>query len=240
MTVLLPDGMTVFEFVGLLGVVVYVCAYAALQLGFIRGNGYWYPSLIISAACCMLFSLYKDFNIASATIQLFFIGISLVGLTRRFLLNHRIRFSEEEAALVGTRLADLPRASARRLFDAGHWITAPRGTVITHQDEPVTNLVYLHDGTVDVRVDGETIGQCARDSFVGEVTALSGSPATATAIVRDHAVLFSISAERLRIMAARDRELGAALQTAFSADMRSKLTASNQTIARRRAPATAA
>jgi len=74
--------LTVFEISGLLGVAVYVSIYAALQLGQIDGNSLRYTLLNGTAASLVLISLWQDFNLASALIQITWISISVVGICR--------------------------------------------------------------------------------------------------------------------------------------------------------------
>ena len=81
------------DFVGLVGVLLYIGAYAAMQFGFLRGQTYAYAALNALAAGCVLLSLQEQFNLSSAIIQMFWILISLAGMLRLFSLSHRIRFS---------------------------------------------------------------------------------------------------------------------------------------------------
>ncbi|WP_306117872.1 MULTISPECIES: cyclic nucleotide-binding domain-containing protein [unclassified Roseitalea] len=236
MTPWIPETVAVYQMVGLFGVALHVGAYAALQLGAVRGNGYTYPTVIIAAACCMLLSLWRDFNLASAVIQCFFITISLLGLTRRFILDRRVRFSADEKALLASKFADLPRHAARRLFDAGHWIDVEPGSVLATEDQPVANLLYLKQGRADVISGGKRIGECLPGTFIGEVTALTGTPATATVVAATAATVFAIDADRLRRLTGRDRELRNVVGQAFAADMRAKLHLSNRAQAARPSP----
>lgn len=73
---------TVFEISGLLGVALYVGNYGALQLGLLDGNSMRYTILNGSAASLVLISLLQDWNMASALIQIMWIGISIVGICR--------------------------------------------------------------------------------------------------------------------------------------------------------------
>ncbi|OED36588.1 hypothetical protein AB833_26615 [Chromatiales bacterium (ex Bugula neritina AB1)] len=70
------------DIAGLLGVLLYIGSYMALQLGYLDGNSLKYSVLNGFAATFVLLSLLKDFNLASALIQLVWITISLGGMYR--------------------------------------------------------------------------------------------------------------------------------------------------------------
>ena len=73
---MLPTVMS--DVAGVSGVALYLGAYAALQLGFLRGRGLVYPALNFLAAGLVLISLATDWNAYAATIQISWIVISLV------------------------------------------------------------------------------------------------------------------------------------------------------------------
>ena len=75
-------GDNFYDVVGLLGVLFYVTSYSALQFGKLDGNSVYYCILNGIAASLVLVSLTKDFNLASAIIQIVWISVSLCGLVR--------------------------------------------------------------------------------------------------------------------------------------------------------------
>ena len=61
---------------------VYIGSYGALQLGQLDGNSLKYSLLNGIAAVLVLISLYKNFNLASACIQVVWISVSIAGIYR--------------------------------------------------------------------------------------------------------------------------------------------------------------
>ncbi|MEO0820107.1 MAG: cyclic nucleotide-binding domain-containing protein [Pseudomonadota bacterium] len=220
---------TLPHIVGLFGVGLYLGAYFLLQIGAIRGQTYTYAALNLVAASCVLFDLYlQDFNLASALIQISWIVISLIGILRLFLISHRLEFAFEEKRFVASKLPDVPKHEARRFLDNGFWIDGLPGTVLTRQDEHVTELSYLYDGAASVSLNGQVIAYCPRDSYVGELTSLTGDPATATVELVAPSRYFSISVDRLQRLAKRSPELRQALERGFAQDARRKLIQANE------------
>lgn len=73
---------TFYDVAGLFGVLFYVGSYGALQLGRINGNALLYSGLNATAAIFVLISLYKNFNLASALIQIVWVSVSVAGACR--------------------------------------------------------------------------------------------------------------------------------------------------------------
>ncbi|WP_415912254.1 CBU_0592 family membrane protein [Neptuniibacter sp. QD37_11] len=68
--------------IGLIGTALYIISYTLLQLGKLDGNGRAYILYNLGGAICVSISLIHNFNLASLTIQLFWIAISIVGLIK--------------------------------------------------------------------------------------------------------------------------------------------------------------
>lgn len=75
--------MDFYTAAGIAGFLAYVVAYGLLQVGRLDGNGVPYTLLNILAATLVLVSLLRDFNLASALIQVTWISLGLVGLLLR-------------------------------------------------------------------------------------------------------------------------------------------------------------
>ena len=70
------------DFVGFLGVGLLIGAYGALQLGKIKAEAPVYSLANAAAAALILVSLFYTPNAASFVIEIFWLGISLIGLWR--------------------------------------------------------------------------------------------------------------------------------------------------------------
>ena len=113
--------------------------------------------MLVALSNCVLASLIHSFNLSSAIIQVAWITISVVGITRMAFVNLRLRFTEDERAFVEDMLKGLPLAQARMLLDTGFWVGAEPGSVLTVQGKPVDHLCYLASGKAEVLVDGKLV-----------------------------------------------------------------------------------
>ncbi len=76
------ENFSVFEMAGIVGVLLYLGSYAALQFQVISATGIKYPILNFLAASAVLISLFESFNLSSALIQISWIAISAYGITK--------------------------------------------------------------------------------------------------------------------------------------------------------------
>jgi hypothetical protein len=91
-------GFSTLEIAGLVGVALYICGYGALQIGFLRSDGYLYTVVNGFAAGFVLLSLMQDFNLSSAIIQTTWIALSIIGITRLYFIKNGLRFTADERA----------------------------------------------------------------------------------------------------------------------------------------------
>jgi hypothetical protein len=75
-----PDPFTI---AGIVGAAVLIVAYLANQLRWLRSEHFLYPLLNLVGAALIMLSFYSEWNLPSAVIEVFWIGISLIGLFRR-------------------------------------------------------------------------------------------------------------------------------------------------------------
>ena len=141
-----------YEIAGFLGVAFYLGSYAVLQLGLISGRGYLYAGLNLVGASLLLFSLFKEWNLFSAIIQISWIALSTIGIARVYFLNSVTRFTEAEQAIVDTVMPQLSKLDARAVLKLGYWTEAAPGLELTEEGAPVVNLAWVHEGAVGVEV----------------------------------------------------------------------------------------
>ncbi len=221
------DQAVFYEAAGLAGVAFYLGSYAMLQAGLVKGNGYTYAVLNLVAATLVLMSLFNGWNLWSAIIQISWITISVVGMTRVWILTRGLRFTAEEDELRHRHFSHMRRLDAKRFFQAGAWHDGVPGDPLTTAGEPVTQLSYITDGGVDIIVGGHTIATAGSGEFIGEMACLSRGPASATVQINQPSRCFAISSDALHRLIRRNGEIEAHLEAAFSHNIRAKLVATN-------------
>jgi len=213
----------VLEAAGLLGVILYVGAYAALQSGLLRSNGYAFAAANLAAALLVLLSLTSDFNLSAAISQIVWIVISVFGLVRMAVLERRARLNEEERAFMAAKFPTMSRSMARRFLNAGDWYDAKAGTLLVTEGERLGGLIYLASGEAEVTLRDRPIAQCVPGSFIGEMSCFDGSPANATVSLQVPSRYFLIRTQALNRLCARDLDMRRTVENGVGNDTRRKL-----------------
>lgn len=218
-----PSTAHILEAAGLLGVISYIGAYAALQSGLLRSNGYAYAGANLAAASLVLLSLTSDFNLSAAISQIVWIIISVFGLVRMVVLEHRARLNEEERAFMATKFTTMSRSMARKFLNAGNWYDAKAGTLLVREGERLGGLIYLASGQAEVTLRERPIAQCLPGSFIGEMSCFDGSPANATVTLQQPSRYFLIRTEALNRLCAHDLDMRRTVENGVGIDTRQKL-----------------
>jgi hypothetical protein len=217
-------GFDSFQIAGLIGVAFYLGSYAALQIGFLKGGGYLYTLVNGLAASFVLISLFRDFNLSSAIIQIAWIVLSIIGLSRLYIVRNALRFSEEERFLIDQKLPGVDNDIAKRFLKAGEWIDVPEGAQVIAQDEPVSHLYFVRAGSAQIICNGVNVAERNEGAFLGEITCFTGSPATGTVKMSQPTQCFRIAVEALRDIAPNQSTLRNRLEETIACDLRAKLS----------------
>ncbi len=157
--------------------------------------------------------------------------VCIILLARPWLQGDSARFAPEERGMLTSLLVGVSRTSARHLIDQGMWLTGKAGDVLTREGESVDHLYYLAEGEARVMSMGRQVGTCRAGDLVGELTVLSGEPASATVILSTSARFWCASAEALKPYVDTHEDIRQAIDHGFAAALKAKLRASNRTIA---------
>ena len=220
-------GIPWSDFLGIVGVFLYIGSYFGLQAGLVKGQGYLYAALNTSAACCVLLSLSEHFNLSSAIIQITYIGISVFGMVRFYLLTRRIHFTDEERIFLNVVAPNLPKFQARQLLDLGTWRTDLPNALLTEQGKALSHLFFLFDGAADVTVSGRTVAQLGPPSLIGEMSCLTGMPASASVVLTEQSRLFAVEVKTLNDFLARNLAVRHELEGRFANQIGEKLIRAN-------------
>ena len=69
--------------IGLIGVLIYVVGFFLLCSGRLNSTQPTYFCLIVAASSCVMISLFADFNLSAALIQIVYLAMSLGGIVLR-------------------------------------------------------------------------------------------------------------------------------------------------------------
>lgn len=192
-----------------------------------------WPRLFIalSAAVALAHAVFWTGDVATMGWMGLLLACCLVVLGRDMIGDRSARFSSDEEAMLKGFLAGVPRHSARHLIDGGVWLNGTVGDELTREGAPVERITWLASGDALVLSDGRQVATCRPGDLIGEASILTGEPATATVRLAGPARFWCMPAQTLRTYLDTDPELGAMLERSFARAVRTKLHASNRTIA---------
>jgi CRP-like cAMP-binding protein len=159
------------------------------------------------------------------------ITISLVGITRMYLLYRSLNFSEEETKMIETVLGDMPKHKARAFLNLGFWVEGEQGTVLTTENVPVSHLYYLAEGEASVVSGGRMVALVRPQHFIGEITCMSGEPAHGTVALTKPSYYFAVEVAAMRAFLDKNPDIRDMLEMAFAQQLRHKLVALNRVVA---------
>lgn len=177
------------------------------------------------------------------TVSLFweslFVLVNLVQLAILAYRNRSLHFSDDDWLFREQVAPTLDAALVRRLLATGEWHTAEPGHVFTRHGQMASHLIFIADGEVRITVDDVEVGLCYRGNLVGEISILSGTPATATAVALTPVRYLALERNALRRLIVREREIEQAIDMSFRKEFREKIASANEALvdAERRATA---
>lgn len=207
-------------------------AYIVLVASMLMRTLLWLRILVIVAA---VLGIAYAMLILSDPVSTFWetclVVVNIGQILRTHWRSWRAKFTGSEAAFVARHMSGLGKGDARALLDLGKWHALPDGAVLANQGQAVPCLSYLADGVAEVLHGDVIVAQCTQGTFIGEMTVITGAPATATVRTAGQVTVWQIEADALRALLARADDTARELDAAFARNYRDKLVQMNSLVA---------
>jgi hypothetical protein len=158
-----------------------------------------------------------------------FVIVNVVQLVIIWYYEYHHHFPDEQQHFADNMPADTDKAALKRLLDLSDLEKLPPEAVLTREGEAVTKLVYLADGIVKIEHGGRVVAICGPGDYVGELSFLSGNPASATATVVKPVRALTFDQDKLSKAIQADGALRRTLESALNKNLAGKLMRSNET-----------
>ena len=206
----------------------HIC-YAILALSYLVTNMYWLRGLAILALG--LEGVYFYFGSTpplwvGIVWALVFVGINAVQLARMTHERLAVRLNDHERAMHQDLFDGMTPVGFHRLLKSGEWREYESGQILTVENQPVPELLVIADGVAKVEVNGKLAALVQAGSFVGEMSFLTESMASATVTTVVRCRIFVIAKDRLAALLAMDEELRTTLHRVIGCDLVYKLKCS--------------
>lgn len=158
-----------------------------------------------------------------------FVLVNVIQLAIIWYYEYQHRFSEEQQHFADNIPGDVDRSALKRLLDLSTLERHAADDVLTREGEKVTRLMYLADGIVKVEHNGRVVAICGPGDYIGELSYLSGNPASATAIVVKPTRVLAFDQQKLAAAIKGDPQLKRTLDSALNRNLAGKLVRANDT-----------
>ncbi|HWA18770.1 MAG TPA: cyclic nucleotide-binding domain-containing protein [Devosia sp.] len=174
--------------------------------------------------------IYRAFFIldpVSVLWETVFVIVNVVQLVLIWYYEYHHRFTDEGHHFAQSMPAGTERSAIKRLLDLSDLERKEPGDVLTREGAPVRDLMYLADGIVKIEHGDKLVAICGPGDYIGELSFLSGSAATATATVVKPARILAFDQARLAAAVDADLQLRRTLESALNRNLAGKLTRAN-------------
>jgi hypothetical protein len=207
-----------------------IAPYLALIVALALPNVVWLRiGLMIGFGLELVYWLYVPMEVQYLHIA----GISVLLLVNLFQTVRLARaknlseWSEEERYLQTTAFRALPNETFKKLMEIAEWRTMNKGDVLISEHDDVDTLMLIYDGTATVHLEHKPITYLRENSFIGEMSFLTGNPASATVKAATNMRVIAWKKANLYELMAKENDLKNGLQTLFSYDLAEKLSKQN-------------
>lgn len=139
------------------------------------------------------------------------------------------RFADEERHFADNMPAGVDRSAIKRLLDLAELERHASGDVLTTEGQTVQRLMYVADGIVKIEHGDRVVAICGPGDYIGELSFLSGRPASATATVVKPTRILAFDQAKLTAAIDGDTQLRRTLESALNRNLAGKLVRSNDT-----------
>ena len=171
------------------------------------------------------------FDPVSVLWETIFVLVNVVQLLLIWYYERHHRFADDHKHFADKMPDDVDRRAIKRLLDQAELKRFDVDTRLTVEGGPVKQLIYLVEGIAKIEHNGRLVAICGPGDYIGELSFLSGKPATATATVVKPTRALIFDQARLAASSAADPQLRRTLESALNRNLAGKLTRANDSSA---------
>jgi hypothetical protein len=164
----------------------------------------------------------------SATWEFIFTMVNAVQLAIVLLAGQRKSKDQDERLFVETVMPTLDGNLRARMLKLARWQTREPGQVLVEEGEMSPQLVFIARGAASVEKGGTIVGVCGPGDFLGEMSFLTGRPASATVRVANEVRCCVYDPDILKLLAKKAPAIRQALEFSFNRNLVGKLERMNE------------
>jgi hypothetical protein len=206
-------------------------AFGLIAFSFLVKDILWLRVMSILAS---LFSIFYNYTIPAEPMWLainwniVFVLVNLYHIAVIVYEKRPIKMAPKDKELYETLFKELTPVEFLKITKISNWKKFKCGERIIRHGTPVTDLILIYNGTVDVAVDGKMVAQLKDGQFVGEMSFLTEKPATADCIVKHDCECLVWKQPEFKDLLRRNPSLYFTIQSLLSAQVSSNLVESSK------------
>lgn len=203
--------------------------YALLVISMLMSSMAWLRAIAIAAGVIRIINrAWFEVDPIIVFWEVIFVAVNVGQLLILWYYARRHRFAEHESHFAASMPSGVDRRSIRRLLKLAETRHAQPGETLTTEGAPVTHLMFIAEGVVQVERGGQIVAVCGPGDFLGEMSFVTGGPATASTVVVKPLRYLAFDQARLRHALAADNDLRLAMDASFNRNLVGKLIKSGQ------------
>jgi CRP-like cAMP-binding protein len=164
----------------------------------------------------------------SAAWEGIFAAVNAVQLAIVLLAGRRRKFSEDEELFIRTVMPTLEGNLRARVLKLARWQTREPEAVLVEEGQAKPQLVFIASGAASVEKSGTLVGVCGPGDFLGEMSFLTGRPASATVRVANEIRCCVFDPGVLKALTQKNPGIRQALEFSFNRNLVGKLERMNE------------
>ena len=201
-------------------------AFGLIAFSFLVKDILWLRVVSILAS---LFSVFYNYTIPADPMWLainwniVFILVNLYHVAVIVYEKRPIKMAPKDKELYETLFSEMTPVEFLKITKIAEWRPFVSGEKVIRHGTPVTDLILIYNGTVDVVVDNKWVAELKDGQFVGEMSFLTGKPATATCIVKHDCECLVWKQPEFKELLKRNPSLYFTIQSVLSAQVSNNL-----------------
>lgn len=212
--------MGAYEFLGHVAFALIACSFLFTSILWLRIVS------VIASICAILFNYYGLENIGWIPIiwNAVFICLNMYHITKIAIATGRTRLTDKEQSVFDKVFKNkMSPANFRYLLSAARMKKQKEGDLLTTQGKIVESLIIIVSGSAEVVIEDNVVAKLEKGDFVGEMSFLTGKPATATVRLAEDTEYIVWNQKSLKKLVGQNPPLHFGLQAVASTQITDKL-----------------
>jgi signal transduction histidine kinase len=188
----------------------------------------WLRSFAVASGVAkIIYRAFFVFDPVSVLWETVFVLVNIGQLLLIWYYERHHRFTDDQRHFVDSMPQSVERRALKRLLAFATVREVAADEVLVREGEVVKDLLYVATGVARIESAGRIIAVCGPGDYLGEMSFLSGEPATATVVASKPMRVLAFDQQRLHTAVASDAAIHRAMEAGLNRNLVGKLVRAN-------------